>query len=64
MSKLTVNEFYLCDKQQCVKCSDYDCKHTSNIAHAVHGDCLEKSIFERREYDGHVSYWEVEKKDE
>lgn len=60
MSKLIVAEYYLCDGRQCVKCDDYKCKHTSNIAHAIHGDCLENAIFERKECDGHVSYWEVE----
>lgn len=35
---------YICDRKQCENCSD-ECKHTSNILHAVNNDARNFSIY-------------------
>lgn len=33
---------YLCDRKACSNCSYPECKHTTNICHAVNFECLDE----------------------
>lgn len=45
MEQVNIIILYLCDREACEYCSN-ECKHTSDITHAIHKDTLSCSLFE------------------
>ena len=48
---------YLCDRKACSNCSN-ECKHTSNIEHAINRSDLDGNFFEFIEGDGEILMFE------
>lgn len=46
------NVFYLCDQKACPDCQKSECKHTSDIRHAINFEKKHDSYFEKERADG------------
>lgn len=66
MSKSDIDIFYLCDGNSCTRgfrellCQSGECKHTSDINHAIHKDSLTGRLFEYARCGDNIGFFEKE----
>lgn len=61
-----IDIFYLCDGNSCTRgfgqllCQSGECKHTSDINHAIHKDSLTGKLFEYAKCGDNIGFFEKE----